>query len=54
MLTGQTPFYAETLVGTYSKILDFKRSLKFPDDDDVNDTSFQSISVHAKVRLPAA
>ncbi len=35
MLTGETPFYAETLVGTYGKIMDFKRSLRFPDSDDI-------------------
>lgn len=30
MLVGDTPFYADSLVGTYSKIFDFKNSLKFP------------------------
>lgn len=30
--TGDTPFYAESLVGTYGKIMDHKKSLIFPDD----------------------
>lgn len=30
MLVGDTPFYADSLVGTYGKIFDFKNSLKFP------------------------
>lgn len=32
MLIGDTPFYAEGLVGTYGKIMDHKNSLSFPDD----------------------
>lgn len=32
MLVGQTPFYAETLAGTYSKIMDHDKALEFPDD----------------------
>lgn len=32
MLVGDTPFYADSLVGTYGKIFDFKNSLKFPQD----------------------
>ncbi|KAG5684958.1 hypothetical protein PVAND_014164 [Polypedilum vanderplanki] len=32
MLVGDTPFYADSLVGTYGKIFDFKNSLKFPPD----------------------
>ncbi|XP_056150984.1 rho-associated protein kinase 2-like [Lampris incognitus] len=32
MLVGETPFYAESLVGTYGKIMDHKNSLSFPDD----------------------
>eukprot|EP00051_Salpingoeca_urceolata_P011553 m.143355 g.143355 ORF g.143355 m.143355 type:complete len:1770 (-) comp17163_c0_seq4:109-5418(-) len=35
MLAGETPFYSETLVGTYSAIMDHERSLTFPDDDEV-------------------
>lgn len=29
---GDTPFYAESLVGTYGKIMDHKNRLTFPDD----------------------
>ena len=32
MLFGDTPFYAETVIGTYGKIMDHKNSLEFPDD----------------------
>uniref|UniRef100_UPI00358F7BE9 rho-associated protein kinase 2-like n=1 Tax=Myxine glutinosa TaxID=7769 RepID=UPI00358F7BE9 len=32
MLVGDTPFYAESLVGTYSKIMDHRNALTFPDD----------------------
>uniref|UniRef100_A0A673GCK4 Rho-associated protein kinase 2 n=1 Tax=Sinocyclocheilus rhinocerous TaxID=307959 RepID=A0A673GCK4_9TELE len=32
LLVGDTPFYAESLVGTYGKIMDHKNSLTFPDD----------------------
>ncbi|XP_036405716.1 rho-associated protein kinase 2-like [Megalops cyprinoides] len=36
MLTGETPFYADSLVGTYSKIMDHKNSLNFPDDTEIS------------------
>lgn len=36
MLVGDTPFYAESLVGTYGKIMDHKNSLRFPDDVDIS------------------
>ncbi|XP_026088883.1 rho-associated protein kinase 2-like isoform X1 [Carassius auratus] len=32
LLVGDTPFYAESLVGTYGKIMDHKNSLTFPED----------------------
>uniref|UniRef100_A0A8C7HC30 non-specific serine/threonine protein kinase n=1 Tax=Oncorhynchus kisutch TaxID=8019 RepID=A0A8C7HC30_ONCKI len=32
ILVGGTPFYAESLVGTYGKIMDHKNNLNFPDD----------------------
>ncbi|KAM4557215.1 rho-associated protein kinase 1 isoform 1-T1 [Fundulus diaphanus] len=35
MLVGDTPFYADSLVGTYSKIMNHKNALTFPDDSDI-------------------
>ena len=37
MLTGDTPFYADSLVGTYGKIMDHKKSLTFPEDIEISD-----------------
>ncbi len=42
MLYGETPFYSDGLVGTYSKILDHQNSLKFPDDLPKN--NFQKVA----------
>ncbi|KAJ8033656.1 Rho-associated protein kinase 2 [Holothuria leucospilota] len=36
MLVGDTPFYADSLVGTYGKIMDHKNSLAFPSDVEVS------------------
>ncbi|XP_039610652.1 rho-associated protein kinase 1 isoform X1 [Polypterus senegalus] len=36
MLVGDTPFYADSLVGTYSKIMNHKNALTFPDDNDIS------------------
>nr|XP_057912480.1 rho-associated protein kinase 2-like isoform X2 [Doryrhamphus excisus] len=32
LLVGETPFYTESLVGTYGNIMNHKNSLRFPDD----------------------
>ncbi|KAG9339664.1 hypothetical protein JZ751_023310 [Albula glossodonta] len=31
-MPGDTPFYDDSLVGTYGKIMDHKNALSFPDD----------------------
>ncbi|GIX66903.1 rho-associated protein kinase 1 [Caerostris darwini] len=36
ILIGDTPFYAESLVGTYGKIIDHKNSLTFPEDVEIS------------------
>ncbi|XP_029640242.1 rho-associated protein kinase 2 isoform X1 [Octopus sinensis] len=36
MLFGDTPFYADSLVGTYGKIMDHRNSLQFPDDAEIS------------------
>ncbi|XP_058250285.1 rho-associated protein kinase 1 isoform X1 [Hemibagrus wyckioides] len=36
MLVGDTPFYADSLVGTYSKIMNHKNALTFPEDNDIS------------------
>lgn len=36
MLVGDTPFYADSLVGTYGKIMDHKNHLHFPHECDVS------------------
>lgn len=39
MLVGDTPFYDETVIGTYGKIMDHKRTLEFPKDEYVSPRS---------------
>ena len=39
MLVGDTPFYADSLVGTYSKIMDHRNSLHFPQEVDISDSA---------------
>lgn len=39
MLIGDTPFYADSLVGTYGKIMNHKNSLNFPPDVEVSDNA---------------
>lgn len=34
--SGDTPFYADSLVGTYSKIMNHKNALTFPDDSNIS------------------
>uniref|UniRef100_A0A4W3JK55 Rho-associated protein kinase 1 n=1 Tax=Callorhinchus milii TaxID=7868 RepID=A0A4W3JK55_CALMI len=36
MLVGDTPFYADSLVGTYSKIMNHKNTLTFSEDNDIS------------------
>uniref|UniRef100_H3CSS4 Rho-associated protein kinase n=1 Tax=Tetraodon nigroviridis TaxID=99883 RepID=H3CSS4_TETNG len=36
LVVGDTPFYADSLVGTYSKIMNHKNALTFPDDSDIS------------------
>ncbi|XP_066532588.1 rho-associated protein kinase 2b [Hoplias malabaricus] len=36
LFVGETPFYTESLVGTYGKIMDHKKSLTFPDDAEMS------------------
>lgn len=44
LLPGDTPFYADSLVGTYGKIMDHKNSLHFPDDSDISPSAKSLIS----------
>ncbi|CAF0772865.1 unnamed protein product [Brachionus calyciflorus] len=39
MLVGDTPFYADSLVGTYGKIMDHKNHLHFPIECDISSKS---------------
>ncbi|KRZ14460.1 Rho-associated protein kinase 1 [Trichinella zimbabwensis] len=39
MLVGETPFYATSLVATYSKIMNHQSALTFPDDVSISDAA---------------
>lgn len=51
MLVGDTPFYADSLVGTYSKIMDHKKSLSFPSDTEISQDSKSLIYAFLTNRL---
>lgn len=36
MMVGDTPFYADSLVGTYGKIMDHKDTLDYPEDVEIS------------------
>ena len=38
-VSGDTPFYADSLVGTYGKIMDHKNSLEFPSDVEMSQSA---------------
>ncbi|KAL5277687.1 ROCK2 family protein [Megaselia abdita] len=39
ILIGDSPFYADSLVGTYGKIMDHKNSLRFPSEPEISDNA---------------
>ncbi|XP_062539982.1 rho-associated protein kinase 1 [Armigeres subalbatus] len=39
ILVGDTPFYSDSLVGTYGKIMDHKNSLHFPEDAPISENA---------------
>lgn len=49
--TGDTPFYADSLVGTYSKIMNHKNALTFPDDSDISNDAKNLICAFLTDRL---
>ncbi|KAJ8974808.1 hypothetical protein NQ317_000409 [Molorchus minor] len=36
MLVGETPFYADSLLGTYNKIMYHEKNLSFPDEEEIS------------------
>ncbi|XP_063351777.1 rho-associated protein kinase 2-like isoform X3 [Pelmatolapia mariae] len=54
LLVGETPFYAESLIGTYGKIMNHQNSLVFPDDVEMSQNAKDLICAFLtdrKVRL---
>lgn len=51
MMFGETPFYAESLVGTYGKIMDHKNALAFPDDVEISSSAENIIKEFLTDRL---
>uniref|UniRef100_A0A8C3AP71 non-specific serine/threonine protein kinase n=1 Tax=Cyclopterus lumpus TaxID=8103 RepID=A0A8C3AP71_CYCLU len=54
LLVGETPFYTESLVGTYGKIMNHKNTLIFPDDVEMSQSAKDLICgflTDRKVRL---
>ena len=43
-ISGDTPFYADSLVGTYGRIMDHKNSLQFPEDAEISKAAQSLIS----------
>ncbi|XP_062415447.1 rho-associated protein kinase 2-like isoform X2 [Pungitius pungitius] len=57
LLVGETPFYAESLVGTYGKIMNHNNTLVFPDDVEMSQNAKDLICAFLtdrKVRLGRA
>lgn len=50
-LAGETPFYAESLVGTYGKIMNHKNSLVFPEDIEMSQDAKDLICAFLTDRL---
>lgn len=48
---GETPFYAESLVGTYGKIMNHKNSLVFPEDVEMSQDAKDLICAFLTDRL---
>lgn len=51
VFTGETPFYAESLVGTYGKIMNHKNSLIFPEDVEMSQDAKDLICAFLTDRL---